>query len=402
MKEHSLSYWDYLYFYALLNTTSSNIKLNFILDFIFFKKDSIVKDKYIRKAKKYFYNSGILLKLLLSDDIINNVDSNNNKIKRDIVFDHIIQHHLETLNNYDLFKDTSNNQENTVLTNSNNNLIYSSSNNNDPYIIPNKNNGKGKEYLYSDNEVLVLKTNNNQNNNNGNNNNSFFSSKEDENQNSVMEGNEQNINKDSKSKSASKNMTKNSKFDNLKSAFQRIVNEKTVFPISLFEDMLKEINVIQSLIDVIGNFLRQKSQKTFINSFELFKEVLSLITIPNINIDINVTGTNDNNKNNDIYFENSNEKSREEIIDGLFTLFAYPNDYINKKSFFIFAKSTKPELSSNTINEWFSQYKITTIINKKKLKEIIEFILDELIESFEHIKYFLEQISKIKEWKKIV
>ena len=387
MKEHRLSYWDYLYFYALLNTTSSNIKLNFVLDFIFFKKDSIVKDKYIRKAKKYFYNSGILLKLLLSDDIINNVDSNNNKIKRDIVFDHIIQNHLETLNNYDLFKDTSNNQENTVLTNSNNNLIYSSSNNNDPYIIPNKNNGKGKEYLYSDNEVLVLKTNNNQNNNNGNNNNSFFSSKEDENQNSVMEGNEQNINKDSKSKSASKNMTKNSKFDNLKSAFQRIVNEKTVFPISLFEDMLKEINVIQSLIDVIGNFLRQKSQKTFINSFELFKEVLSLITIPNINIDINVTGTNDNNKNNDIYFENSNEKSREEIIDGLFTLFAYPNDYINKKSFFIFAKSTKPELSSNTINEWFSQYKITTIINKKKFKEIIEFILDELIESFEHIKY---------------
>ena len=258
MKEHRLSYWDYLYFYALLNTTSSNIKLNFILDFIFFKKDSIVKDKYIRKAKKYFYNSGILLKLLLSDDIINNVDSNNNKIKRDVVFDHIIQNHLETLNNYDLFKDTSNNQENTVLTNSNNNLIYSSSNNNDPYIIPNKNNGKGKEYLYSDNEVLVLKTNNNQNNNNGNNNNSFFSSKEDENPNSVMEGNEQNINKDSKSKSASKNMTKNSKFDNLKSAFQRIVNEKNVFPISLFEDMLKEINVIQSLIDVIGNFLRQK------------------------------------------------------------------------------------------------------------------------------------------------
>ena len=79
MKEHRLSYWDFLYFYALLNTTSSNIKLNFILDFIFLKKDSIVKDKYIWKAKKYFYNSGILLKLLLSDEIINNVDSDNNK-----------------------------------------------------------------------------------------------------------------------------------------------------------------------------------------------------------------------------------------------------------------------------------------------------------------------------------
>ena len=385
VKEHRLAYWDFLYFYALLNTTSSNIKLNFILDFIFLKKDNISKEKYIRKVKKYFYNSGTLLKLLLIDDIINSTESNNNKIKRDLVYEYIFKNHLETLNNYDLFKDTSNNQDNTVLTNSNNIIISSSSNNNNEhYTIPNKNSGKIKEYLCSDNEVLILKTNN-QNNNNNNNNNSYFSSKDDNNQNSELD-NEQNLNKDSKSKSISKVNTKNMQFDNLRVSFLKIVNENNVFPISLFEDMLKEINVIQSLIDVIGNFLRQKSQKTFINSFDLFKEVLSLITIPNINIDISITRTNDN-KNNDVNLENTYEKSKEEIIDGLFTLFAYPNDYINKKSFFIFAKSTKPELSSNTINEWFSQYKITKIINKKKFKEIIEFILDELIESFEHIKY---------------
>ena len=64
-----------------------------------------------------------------------------------------------------------------------------------------------------------------------------------------------------------------------------MASETGAFPISLFEDMLKEINVKQSLIDVIGNFLRQKSQKTFIG-FELFKEILSIITIPDINIDI--------------------------------------------------------------------------------------------------------------------
>ena len=381
-KERRLAYWDFLYFYALLNTTSANVKLNFILDFIFLKKDNIIKEKYILKAKKYFFNGGILLKLLLNDDIINNDESNNNnKIKRDFVYEYILKNNLEELKNYDLFKDTNTCTENTILTNSNNNIISSSSNNNNnepPYTNPNKN-VKGKE-LNSENEVLVLKTNT------VNNNNSFLSN-EDENQNSLID-NEQNGNKDSKSKSASKNLIKNSKFDNLKISFQKIVNEYTVFPISLFEDMLKEINVIPSLIDVIGNFLRQKSQKTFINSFELFKEILSLIIIPNIHIDININGAiNDSNKNNDNYLDNSNEKSREEIIDGLFTLFAYPNDYINKKSFFIFAKSTKPELSSATINEWFNQYKITKIINKKKFKEIIEFILDELIESFEHIKY---------------
>ena len=375
-KKNRLAYWDFLYFYALLNTTLPNVKLNFILDFIFLKKDSIIKEKYIRKVKKYFYNGGILLKILLNDDILNNDKSNNYKIKRDFVYDYAFMNYLEELNNYDLFKDTNNSIDNTVLTNSNNNIISSSSNNNEPYTIPNKS-VKGKGELNLENEGFVLKTNAENSNNN---NNSFYSSKEDENQSSVIE-NEQN--KDTKVKSSLKLFRKNIKLDTLKKFFQRIINENNVFPISLFEDMLKEINVIQSLIDVIGNFLRQKSQKSFIINFELFVEILSIITIPNINIDINLNGIN----NNDNFLDNFNEKSKEEIIDGLFTLFAYPNDYIYKKSFFIFAKSTKPELSSTIINEWFNQYKITNVINKKKFKEIIEFILDELIESFEHIKY---------------
>ena len=375
-KKNRLAYWDFLYFYALLNTTLPNVKLNFILDFIFLKTDNIIKEKYIIKVKKYFYNGGVLLKILLDNDIINNDESNNYKIKRDFVYDYVFKNYLEELKNYDLFKDINTNTDNTVLTNTNNNIISSSSNNNEPYTIPNKT-VKGKGELNLENEGLVLKTNAENNNNNYN---SFFSSKEDENQSSLIE-NEQN--KDTKLKSSLKVFRKSIKIDTLKKFFQRIINENNVFPISLFEDMLKEINVIQSLIDVIGNFLRQKSQKSFIINFELFIEILSIITIPNINIDININGTN----TNDNYLDNSNEKSREEIIDGLFTLFAYPNDYINKKSFFIFAKSTKPELSSTTINEWFNQYKITNVINKKKFKEIIEYILDELIESFEHIKY---------------
>ena len=74
-KDRRLTYWDFLYFYALLNTSSSAAKLNFILDFIFLKNDNIIKDKYIHKVKKYFENGGLLIEMLLSDDIINKNDS---------------------------------------------------------------------------------------------------------------------------------------------------------------------------------------------------------------------------------------------------------------------------------------------------------------------------------------
>ena len=118
--------------------------------------------------------------------------------------------------------------------------------------------------------------------------------------------------------------------------------------------MLKEINVIQSLIDIIGNFLRQKSQKTFIN-FQNFKEILNLIIIPDTNFNLNlIEEEKEDNKNSEINNETydiPNTKTKEEIIDGLFTLFAYPNDVIHKKNFFLFAKSTKPKLSSNTIKD---------------------------------------------------
>ena len=299
-KEYRLAYWDFLYFYALLNTTSSYAKLNFILDFIFMKKDSILKEKYIRKVKKYFYNGGILKKILLAEDIIN-IDENNYKIKREYVYEYINNNYLEDINNYDLFRDIpSNTIENTLITNSNNIASSSSNNLNYPCTIPNKN--IKKEELISENDKLILKTNIN------NNNNSFFSSKEDDSK--TLIDNEQNQNKETKTKSISRISFKNNKFNNLKISFFRMASDNGAFPISLFEDMLKEINVIQSLIDVIGNFLRQKSQKTFIG-FDLFKEILSLIIIHNINIDVGQTPDNQNNKNNnENILDISNEKSK--------------------------------------------------------------------------------------------
>ena len=102
---------------------------------------------------------------------------------------------------------------------------------------------------------------------------------------------------------------------------------------------------------------------------------MNLIIIPDTNFNLieeekNTENNKENNNNNikNESLENMNEKTKEEIIDGLFTLFAYPNYYISKKNFFLFAKSTKPDLISNTIKEWFNQYNITKLINKQKFK----------------------------------
>ena len=64
-KERRLAYWDFLYFYALLNTTSTNVKLNFILDFIFLTKDNIIKEKYIPYIPCYYIHKPFLFQQCL-------------------------------------------------------------------------------------------------------------------------------------------------------------------------------------------------------------------------------------------------------------------------------------------------------------------------------------------------
>ena len=102
-REIGMSCQDFLYFYALLNTSSATAKLQFILDFIFDDKKKIDKDEYIYNVKKYLYNSGILLKIFLSDKILNkNIENNNNndKIKREDVYNIIMNNFSEDYINY--------------------------------------------------------------------------------------------------------------------------------------------------------------------------------------------------------------------------------------------------------------------------------------------------------------
>ena len=415
---YGLTSYDFFYFYALLNTSSATAKLQFILDFIFCEKDKIDKEEYILNIKRYFYNSGVIEKILMSEEIFKN-NKEGNKIKREDIFNYIMNHHAEDIINYKLFINNNSNADNITVSenpelissetqvqnigpNKLSKLIEDSDMDSEVQVIENN------ELINNKNETLLIVTEMSKNNlNEVNNNNSFISNAiEDKDKNK-----ENNKDKQTTLNKAKSSMQQNSiiipriklerinRNEKLKKAFNKIIKEENgVFPIDLFEKMLKEINVIQSLIDVIGNFLRQKSQKTFIN-FQIFKEILNLIIIPDTNFTLiedeknNEANKKENNKtNNNINSKNetmgnANEKTKEEIIDGLFTLFAYPNNFIYKKNFFLFAKSTKPELSSNTIKEWFNKYKIEKLINKQKFKEIIEFIFDELYESFEHIKY---------------
>ena len=56
---------DFDYFYSLLVTPSFEAKLNFLLDFIFIKKNKLPKEKYIHKVNIYFENSKLLTDIFL-------------------------------------------------------------------------------------------------------------------------------------------------------------------------------------------------------------------------------------------------------------------------------------------------------------------------------------------------
>ena len=110
------------------------------------------------------------------------------------------------------------------------------------------------------------------------------------------------------------NSTFYNQFNSLKEKFEEYKKlNNGFFPITLLEDMLKDINIIPSLIDLINNFINKKALKGIL-TFELFKEILSILTIP-------------------LDDEEDKEKNKQIFTDGLFLLFSYPNNYIKKSEF---------------------------------------------------------------------
>jgi len=258
-KADKLNLEDLCYFYSLINTNSVEAKLNFLLDFIFIKKDKLSKEKYVHKVIKYFVKSQPLQSMFLDPKLLEK-----EKQEKNIVYKFIISNKLNEIKKYPLYKSENNPiQENDINddNNSKNILLLRSKTNSTKY-----NNSYPVEYHLEGKKRQILNPSHTIN-----------------------------------------LMPIKCKYDYLKNEFEEYEkNNNGVFPIALFEEMLNEINVNPSIIRIIGSYLTLKAKKSFFN-FDLFKEILTLLT--------------QEESNN----YNLNDKYKDSLTDGLFTLFSYPN-----------------------------------------------------------------------------
>ena len=264
---------DFAYFYSLLVTPSFEAKINFLLDFIFIKKNKLPKEKYIKKVNIYFENSQKLTDIFLDKNLI----ENENTLSREKVYTYITNNHKESLMNYPLLQKGEIKALKKSKTEKNKSRKSISSNKN------RRNSKNSKKDDIEDND----------------------DNSED---NSDLKNNSKEINTDASINSKGLNLNKNKKYDELFPEFKKIERENNgIFPITLFEAMLRDIDIKEIYIDLIGDYLRKKAQKSFLN-FELFKEILSLF----------------------ISDHNSESKTNKQINTSLFNLIAYPKNSIKK------------------------------------------------------------------------
>ena len=203
---------DFDYFYSLLVTPSFEGKLNFLLDFIFIKKNKLPKEKYIHKVNIYFENSKLLTDIFLDKNLIDN----NNTLSREKVYSFIDENYKEKLKNYTLLNSSGGR---TLMKTKSKKSIKSNSSKNKKKLEANN---KEKQEEQEDN--LTLKNNN---------------SKE--------------INTSVSLNSENLTVIKHGKkYDELEPEFRRIEHQNNgIFPITLFESMLRDIDIKDYLIDII-------------------------------------------------------------------------------------------------------------------------------------------------------
>ena len=314
-KNNKLNLDDFKYFYSLLNCNQDEIKINFILDFLFLKNSKLTEEKYLKKIHKYFQGSKTLNKIFLSSKITNEKNFSRNFI-----------HNLITSDFNTIISNFSFLPENENLSN---NLIKPKSND---LILNNSNSSQNSILILNSNKIDCSCLINKNNNKNTFNNISPLNYRQ---------------------------------YDKFEKEFQNIERmNNRIFPLKIFEKMLKDLNINSGLIEIISNYIKQKTLKNFLN-FNLFKEVLNLLNFKSPNIEIN----------------------KNEIINGLFILCSYPKDFVKKKNLFFFFKSANANLSSKQINSYFEKYHIENNIDKEKFTNIIELIYDELSVSYEHLRY---------------
>ena len=272
------------------------------------KKDKLSKEKYIKKINKYFNGSKLLTEIFLNKNLFQNFSTFN----RENIYFYIEKNYEKKLQEYPLYIDKTNVNFNSVK--------YKANNNNENINTEQNDN--------NDNTLILMNN----------------SSKE----NSNTSLNSVNI-----------PIIKNQQYDSLEPEFRNIEKKNDgIFPISLFEDMLKEININARLIEIIGGYLKKKTKKSFFN-FDLFKEVLSLL----------------------IYEETNPKKVFKDICNGIFTLISYPKNFIDKKSLLALFQNER------TIEKKLEKLEINKHIELNQFIELYKSINDIFSESLEHIKY---------------
>jgi hypothetical protein len=160
--------------------------MNFLLDFIFTKKNKLERSKYKKRVLKYYQQSEVLTNALLNEKLIQNSDI----IQRDDVYNFTKNNNYDEINQYNLY--TNNKSDSDIDIDNDSKFCKCST------INKRRLNYSAWSYNYK--------------------------------------------------------IVSNNKLNYLENEFVRIQYENgNIFPITLFENMLKDINVIQSLIDIIGN-----------------------------------------------------------------------------------------------------------------------------------------------------
>ena len=321
---------DLAYFYSLLVTSSFEAKLNFLLDFIFIKNNKLPKEKYIKKVNVYFENSKKLTDIFLDKNLIDD----NNVLSREKVYLFISQNYQEDISNYTLLKSSEVRQ--LMKTKSKKSTKSNSSNKN-----------KKKQDVYNPEEGEDNLTLNNNN------------SKE---INTSVSLNEDNL-----------IVAKNKKFDEIESEFKRIEYKNNgIFPISLFESMLRDIDIKEEYINIIGNYLRKKTQKSFLNC-DLFKEILSLL----------------------ISEHTSLTKTNKQINTSLFYLISYPKNTIKKTTLIELLQREKNfEIKNGDLGQIKN-------VNLQEFLELCENNKYQFYKSFKNLKY-LQYIFLMLMWEIII
>jgi hypothetical protein len=154
-------------------------------------------------------------------------------------------------------------------------------------------------------------------------------------------------------------VAKNKKYDELESEFKRIeYRNNGIFPISLFESMLRDIDIKEEYINIIGNYVRKKTQKSFLNC-DLFKEILSLL----------------------ISEHTSLTKTNKQINTSLFYLISYPKNTIKKTTLIELLQREKNfEIKNGDLGQIKN-------LNLQEFLELCENNKYQFYKSFKNLKY---------------